>query len=577
MSKRSLKTIGLTVVLLATIAFVGINAANAKGEQGEYLPGDFHQHTYYTDGSHVFADSMDKNDLYGLQWWANSEHGGRRTQDGENHKWDDPVYHPGLDILGDPTFSGGHQYMYRWQSLRDFVYPDIMAARAQYPDKAIINGVEWNVPSREHCSSAIYQPGTDVPTAISEWEYRFDRSDPDTSRDGDPSVIPGMSPLSKSNSTLEDLYAAVEWMQALHDSGIADGWLVPAHIERGGNWYIENFREMKKLGPDVVLGMEGSPGHQASSSRGFSSSSYGGTFGGVGFYSAKVGGLWDALSAEGIKWFNYASSDDHSNWRVGGGDFWPGEYQKNYTYIDTNAADPIQAVFDGNRSGNVWFVAGDLIDELQFTAKSKKQTAMMGETLTVKAGDMVQIKIKVHDPNTPNHCPFDLDNMSLAQVGISQPCNMPELDHVDLIAGTIYGSSYQPATNLDNPKDPDVDWGNDAAVIETFERHGGPDKNGYMTYVINIKPESSMFIRLRGTNLPAGVPFETDADGNPLPDTEANNNIYSYSANPELQQTLVDALFEDEVITNNNTLDDVAEAYADLWFMSNPIYINVVE
>ena len=109
------------------------------------------------------------------------------------------------------------------------------------------------------------------------------------------------------------------------------------------------------------------PGHQTSGDRGFSRGSFGGgTFGGTGVFVARVGGLWDALAAEGRKFFNFASSDDHQNWRQGGSDFWPGEYQKNYTYVDTDAADQIQAVFDGLRSGNSWNVQGDLIDELEF-------------------------------------------------------------------------------------------------------------------------------------------------------------------------------------------------------------------
>jgi len=52
----------------------------------------------------------------------------------------------------------------------------------------------------------------------------------------------------------------------------------------------------------------------------------GGTFGGTGFYIAKVGGLWDALSAKGRKFFNFASSDCHGHWSTGGSDFWPGEF-----------------------------------------------------------------------------------------------------------------------------------------------------------------------------------------------------------------------------------------------------------
>ena len=353
------------------------------------------------------------------------------------------------------------------------------------------------------------------------------------------------------------------------------------------NHYISldaGFRNWMDAGPDVAIGFEGAPGHQTSSDRGFGRGSLGGgTYGGTGWYVSQVGGLWDGLLAEGRKFFNFASSDYHWHWADGGSDFWPGEYQKTYTYIDTKAKDPIQAVFDGNRSGNSWNVQGDLIDELEFTAKSKKQKAMMGQTLKVKKGDKVKIKIKVHDPDTPNFCPFDFNNPSLEQIGIEQPLNMPELHHIDLIAGTITGNV--PVTYEADPAA--TDYGTDAAVIETFYREDGKGKKGkkhkqgYMTYTIKIKAENSMFIRLRGTNLPAGVPYETDDAGNPLADTWANDNIYELMQYEEegyqgITNKLLNLyLIDDLRISSLSKLDDVVEAYADLWFYSNPIFIEV--
>lgn len=572
--KSYLKVLALAATAALPMMFAG--AASA----GEYLPGDFHQHSLYTDGGHPFMEMMAQNNNY-LQWWANSEHGGERNRDGNGNYWDDPAVYPVNPILGDVEFSGGHQEMWRWQSLRDYVYPDIEAARALYPDKAIINGLEQNVPGHEHCSTAIHQyDGT--ATAISEFEYRFDRSDDDTSRDGEPSLIdtPELgNVLAKTNDTKEDAILGVKWMQAMKDAGIGDAWVVPAHVERAWSYLIEDFRAWMDAGPDVAIGFEGAPGHQTSGDRGFGRGSLGGgTYGGTGFFVAKVGGLWDGLAAEGRKFFNFASSDDHYHWSLGGSDFWPGEYQKNYTYIDTDADDQVQAVFDGNRSGNAWNVQGDLIDELEFTAGSRHSRAMMGETLRVKKGDMVTIKIKVHDPNTPNHCPLDMDNPSLAQIGVSQPLNMPVLDHIDLIAGDITGNV--PMTDLSGTTEDEVrasivatDYGTNAAVIKTFARRGCERKNGYMTYVFRIKADESMFIRLRGTNLPANVPFETDEAGNPLADSLANDNIYASMDPAELEAKL----FDDVVITTNSKLDEVAEAYADLWFYSNPIYIEVVD
>jgi transposase InsO family protein len=58
--------------------------------------------------------------------------------------------------------------------------------------------------------------------------------------------------------------------------------------------------------------------------------------------------------------------------------------------------------------------------------------------------------------------------------------------------------------------------------------------------------DRSMYYRLRGTNHPRSTPFETDAAGNPLVDSLATENL---------------------------GLDGAAEAWADLWFYSNPIFV----
>ena len=559
-------------------------------QKGRYQAGDFHQHSLYTDGGRPFFEIMRQNDEYGLDWWANSEHGGERNRDGVGHYWDDADYYPVNPILGDPEFSDGHQEMWRWQSLRDYVYPDIKIVRNSFPHRTIISGLEWNVPGHEHCSTAIYQYN-DTATAISEFEFRFDRSDDDTSRNGEASLLVG-DELSKTNEPKEDAILGVEWMQALKDAGLGDAWVVPAHVERAWSYTIEDFRNWMDAGPDVAIGAEFAPGHQTSSDRGFGRGSLGGgTYGGTGFYAAMVGGLWDGLLAEGRKYYNFASSDYHWHWGDGGSDFWPGEYQKNYTYINTKDKDKIQAVFDGNRSGNTWNVQGDLIDELEFTARGVgKHKAMMGQTLKVKKGRRVWVTIKVHDPNTPNYCPFDFNNPSLEQVGIEQPLNMPELHHIDLIAGTITGNV--PMTVFDAGGRPDTDatdYGTDAAVVKTFYRKVGKGdddkngKNGYMTFVYKFKAEKDMFLRLRGTNLPAGVPYETDAEGNPLADTEANDNIYQLMQTEEegyngITNKLLNLyLIDDLRISSISKLDDVVEAYADLWFYSNPIFIEVVD
>jgi len=62
--------------------------------------------------------------------------------------------------------------------------------------------------------------------------------------------------------------------------------------------------------------------------------------------------------------------------------------------------------------------------------------------------------------------------------------------------------------------------------------------------------EGNMYFRLRGTNLPPGYPNETDAAGNPLIDD------------------MVCGTGQAAPLCNDSN-----KAYADLWFYSNPIFL----
>lgn len=129
MIKKSFKSIAMTALLFAAICFTSMSLSDAKQEgehewdhegapKAEWLSGDFHQHTTYTDGSKTFPFVMEKNDQFGLDWWANSEHGGSRARDGQDHFWDDPNYfdpNPILDFNGATEKYNGitHQAMWR--------------------------------------------------------------------------------------------------------------------------------------------------------------------------------------------------------------------------------------------------------------------------------------------------------------------------------------------------------------------------------------------------------------------------------------------------------------------------------
>ncbi|MFZ5770058.1 MAG: hypothetical protein ACOY4W_01385, partial [Thermodesulfobacteriota bacterium] len=469
----------------------------------------------------------------------------------EGVKWLDTSKYPVNPILGDFPEKG---LMYRWQSLRDFVYPDIERNRDLYADRKIASGLEWNVPGHEHCSTGIVAEDAG---AISAFEFIFDKSDDDTSRVGEETPYGVLakqngkiyewvdgSKIITSKSVEEqhaDAVAACAWMQQQLDAGrIDNGWIVFAHIERNGAWStggydINNFRDLNNAGPDVCFGFEGAPGHQVNSDRGGfdTAEAFGGTYGGTGFYTATVGGLWDALLGEGRHWYNFASSDYHRHYTAGGDDFYPGEYQKTWTRaVDANRDGDISLdeIADGLRSGNSFHVMGDLINALEFTARQNSRVAAMGGDLQLSkhksAKDPLVIKIKFMSPATNNNG------------------DTPVVDHIDLIAGDITGPV--------SPDSPDYGKATNesARVIATFTSADWEvDEDGYnvITYPVSGL-DKSMYFRLRGTNQPVGAPFETDEMGNPLADSLATANL---------------------------GLDGAEEAWADLWFYSNPIFVKV--
>lgn len=525
-----------------------IALSTATASAGQWMAGDFHQHTFYTDGFDSFDFVMGKNIEFGLDWWANSEHGGRWNRNGIGRHWDDPTVYARNPVLGDISSTAESRNMWRWQSLRDFVWPDILRWRQNNPGKVIFHGVEWDVPGHEHCSVAIVNGGG---AALGAFEYMFDVVDDDTSREGEETefgllykrngIRYAWSNGVKVRTVLdmqkqhEDAVAACAWAQKQYDEGkIENGWIIWAHIERAGHWNpesgtrgynIENFRDFNNAAPDMCFGFEGIPGHQAAIARGsYSVTSMGGTRGGTGFYCATVGGLWDALLGEGRRWFNFANSDHHWHHTEGGADFYPGEYLKTWVYAideDGDGTNSLNEVANALRSGNSWTVMGDLINVLDFSAEQDEAKVAMGGELQAARGKNVSLSISFASPE---------ENNGGRTLGV---------DHIDLIAGEITGRvkpgepAYSVATNAT------------ARVIATFTADDWTEVDGVNVITTTVPADKNMYYRLRGTDKPPNAEFETDKSGNPLPDSEAGNL----------------------------GLDRAAEAWADLWFYSNPIYV----
>jgi hypothetical protein len=387
------------------------------------------------------------------------------------------------------------------------------------------------------------------------------------------------------------------------------------------------------------------------------------TFGGTGVYAAQVGGVWDALLGEGRNWWFFASSDWHSRGafsvddRRSDNDFWPGEYQRTYTMVRHGKTDKRQVspqmVVDALRSGNAWAAAGQLIDRLAFVAcavppqssgdavvealalTSARQGAAldrpgcvtMGEKLEVKPGSDVVVAIAVRDPKGRNYSPYSFPNPSLRQVGITQPIDEPVLDHVDVIGGMVTGfkapgsADYAGAwpdnwVDMANPQQlrtlasvPAAAKNESAKVLKTFGSSGWRSfhlDDEYKVMSLRIRSvQASQYLRLRGTNMPAAVPFETDTAGNPLSDLWTNTGEIQAKTSSAIEFPTNAMLRIACTATGSNVPDngtlytgvgvpkidgcpnhlpvvngqrmvafDVA-AWSDLWFYSNPIFVEV--
>ena len=85
---------------------------------------------------------------------------------------------------------------------------------------------------------------------------------------------------------------------------------------------------------------------------------------------------------------------------------------------------------------------------------------------------------------------------------------------------------------------------------------------GWEVVTVAFVAKANMYFRLRGTNLPPDTPNQTDSAGDPLVDTLT----YTTVANPDPASAAA---------APTVTINTPAQAWADLWFYSNPIFVRV--
>ncbi len=495
---------------------------NQWGAPQRWYAGDHHIHTQYSgDGQYTVAQQVAQARKHGLDWMVITDHGG--------------VAHEKLSI--------------------DQVTPDIERARRSNRDVLVYQGLEWNIPGAEH-ATVFLPPDRNTVDILRAFEAGYDGGILAT-----PVANGGKGLLTRSTSADGEPYAlaALRFLEAQVLSGRTEIALMFAnHPSRRGVDSPHELRGWRDAAPGVAVGMEGAPGHQAAGiskasggrggARGYYDSSPGTdshpgyaptatenpyrTYGGFDWMTAKVGGLWDSMLAEGRPWWITSTSDVHQVFndtitpgpqdydktgskgapvdsgvkQTGFGDYFPGYYSQ--TVVGSRSRSYVD-VMRGLQAGKVIAVHGRLIDGLDLRVRALGEGDNRGVTLGgrtfVKRGGSVEVTVEVTGAGGPNFS------------GV-----VPKLAKLDLISGPVTG----PVTDRDTLSAPGT------TVVKSFEVTKNRAK---FTYVFR-DVSGPFYLRVRGSD-----GNQLTAEGGPVMDVVGDS-----------------------------------EPWGDLWFYANPVFVDVI-
>jgi len=293
-------------------------------------------------------------------------------------------------------------------------------------------------------------------------------------------------------------------------------WFLPNHPSRNGKYTAADLRAFHDAAPGVAFGFEGIPGYQKAPARGDYSRVLPSPSGTRAIRT--LGGADPMAAVVGGTWDALLGEGRrfflfaNSDFHNTELSFWPGEYSRTHVFVRGEGP---SAVLEGLRSGNSFAALGGLIDGLSFRARAGRRTATMGETLRARRGERLKVSVAFRTPAAERNG------------------DGPRVDHVDLISGKISGKAAPGTEAYRSHANPT------ARVVARVTAREWTCRDGWCRATVDAGPASGpAYFRLRGTNLPPGTPGETDAAGNPLP-------------------------------------DGGGEARTDLWFYSNPIFVDV--
>ncbi|MEU4878008.1 histidinol-phosphatase [Streptomyces sp. NPDC021608] len=504
-------------------------AAAGGGHGGEdprlaYLVGDHHVHSVYShDAKYTFSQQARAAARYGLDWMVFNEHSN----------------------FGHASFGAALEHQ------------EILRARADNPRQLIFQGLEWYIPAAEHCT-VFAAPGPHEVDLLTRFELAYDGK-----LLGYTEGAAGAADTARNEA---HAVKAIRWLAEQRRTGYVDDVLVLAnHPLRLGIDSPHEMRAWRDAAPEIMIGMEGAPGAQGAALPGLrgttsirgeyenkpSAQSWAGypadaylTYGGFDWATATVGGLWDAMLAEGRLFSITTNSDNHrtvfdtwknGDWPAGrtfdntgklpdpvntdtpqpGSDFWPGQFSRTHVGVTRYG---YRAVMTGLREGRVWLDHGHLLDGLEVRLRREHgggRGVTLGGRLRVRRGERLTLDITVTTASRPN------------PQGI-----LPELAHVDVIRGAVRG----PVADRDAWRAPDT------RVVRSTDVSG---RRG--TYTLRVPlavGDESFYVRLRGSdgnrNGTGYLGASVDPHG-PIPHEPGDG-----------------------------------DPWADTWFYSNPVFVDVV-
>lgn len=456
---------------------LGVTAARVLGTSGtaaahgtsyQWLAGDHHIHTQYSyDGMYTVEQQVEGGRKHGAEWMVISDHG--------------HATHERLSV--------------------EKIQADVVAARRKHPNLVLWHGMEWNVPGAEH-GTLFFEDCKQEAAVLRDFERQFDWR------------LNGQEGSSPANEA--KALEAIRWLRTKIRNGTMKSALVLVnHPLRNGRVAPHELRAFRDSAPDIVVGMEGAPGAQADSLTGGHRGGYANspganswpgypaeayrTYGGFDWATAKLGGVWDSMLAEGKGWWITSNSDSHFNHRgtivrvpepgnqydlvgkhldaidVGPpqvtppyADFFPGEFSRTIVGATKRSQ---RAVMEGLRAGRAWVCHGGLIDDLRFQIWSHSDRSTLGETLRVRRGGDITVMITARLATRPNSAGF-----------------VPKLARLDLIRGAVTGRPTDPETAV-NPR---------VSVEKSFEPRRGQRSAVFTHTIRNVR--EPFYLRLRGTD-----------------------------------------------------------------------------